>query len=170
VQIAGGPAAILEHLTARTAVNVAWLTHAVLLGLMFGLSIFLLGAFYRLAVHRGAPRRVWPGVIATVLFAVLFSAGFAYYVQNLAKFAVFYGSLAAVAVVLGWLYLVSASFLCGAELNVILDQEALLKHGAHRKAPKPPESSRAPAPMRQRAAASVGSTHTPQASGSSADA
>jgi membrane protein len=174
VQIAGGPRALLEKLAAGQTAAVASLTHAIVLGCALLTSVLLLGAFYRLAVYRGAPRRVWPGVIATSLAGAGVSLAFAYYVQNLARFAVFYGSLAAVAIVLGWLYLLCCVFLAGAELNAVLDQEASLEDGRHRKASRksiPETYALDDESESQRAAASgSGSTQTPQPSGSSAEA
>jgi membrane protein len=46
---------------------------------------------------------------------------FAYYASHLARFALFYGSLAAVAITLGWLWLICFSILASAELNQILE-------------------------------------------------
>jgi membrane protein len=57
------------------------------------------------------------------------SWAFGNYVISLAEYAVYYGSLAAVAVLLLWLYLTSLSLLLGAEVNAILegvrDREAM---------------------------------------------
>ncbi len=174
VQLAGGPQALLEKIAWGGSLAVARVTHTIVLGVTLLTSTLLLAAFYRMAVYRGAPRRVWPGVLATALAGSGVSLAFAYYVQNLARFAVFYGSLAAVAIVLGWLYLLCFVFLAGAELNAVLDQEAHLADGHH---PRPrlksiPETYAHDLEPTQRAAAASGSgkTQTPQPSGSSAEA
>jgi membrane protein len=94
---------------------------------MFGLSIvgaaFGLCAFYRLAVShaRSVRRRVLPGALAAVALWILVSWGFSLYLQTLASYTVYYGGLAAVAVLLVWLWLVSLSILVGAELNSQLE-------------------------------------------------
>lgn len=136
VQLAGGPELMLEKLAWGSPGEIARVTHTLLLVLTLLVSMLLLGAFYRTAVYRGAPRRVWPGVIATTLVGAAVSVAFAYYVQSIARFAVFYGSLAAVAITLGWLYLLCFAFLAGAELNAVLDHEASLADGHHPPVPR----------------------------------
>jgi membrane protein len=173
VHIAGGPEHLLEKLAWGTPGDVARVTHTLLLGLTLLVAMLLLGAFYRTAVYRGTQRRVWPGVMATTVAGALVSVAFAHYVQSIARFAVFYGSLAAVAITLGWLYLLSFSFLAGAELNAVLDQEASLADGHHPPVPrKTVQQSYADEQLGtiQREASGDGPTQTPQPSGSSAEA
>lgn len=94
---------------------------------MFSLSIVGalagLGAFYRFAVShaRTVRRRVMPGAVAAVASWIIVSWGFSLYLQTLASYTVYYGSLAAVAVLLVWLWLVSLAILVGAELNSQLE-------------------------------------------------
>jgi len=52
---------------------------------------------------------------------LVISSVFGLYVKSLAEYAVFYGSLAAVAVLLVWLWLTSLAILVGAELNAQLE-------------------------------------------------
>jgi membrane protein len=82
-----------------------------------------LAFFYRYAVERprGHRRRAWPGAFAAIATWLLVSWAFANYVISLGEYAVYYGSLAAVAVLLLWLYLTSLSLLLGAEVNAILE-------------------------------------------------
>ena len=49
------------------------------------------------------------------------SLAFAYYAHHLAKFALFYGTLSAVAITLGWLWIMCLTLLLGAELNLQLE-------------------------------------------------
>jgi membrane protein len=173
VQIAGGPARVLERLAWGGPAAVARLTHALLLGLMLLVGILLLGGFYRVSVSRGQTKRVWPGVVAACLVGSLISAGFAVYVRTLAKFAVFYGSLAAVAIVLGWMYLLCYVFLAGAELNAVLDHEDELADGLHaqrRHSPWAEPSLPVADGAHLKTDASSGDRQTPQPSGSSAEA
>jgi len=101
-----------------TALGQAFAASAMLLvGMLF------LAGFYRLAVVR-APRirrRVWPGTIAAVGCWLVVSWGFGAYAASMADYALFYGSLAAVAVLLVWLYLTSLSLIIGAEVNSLLE-------------------------------------------------
>jgi len=82
----------------------------------------LLSAFFRIAVIRpDVKRRVWPGAILTILASASASLAFAYYAQHLARFALFYGTLSAVAITLGWLWIMCLTLLLGAELNLQLE-------------------------------------------------
>ena len=82
-----------------------------------------LAVLYRYAVVHpdGVERRAWPGAIVAMIacFAVTFA--FSRYVMTLANYALFYGSAAAVATLLVWLYLTSLSLLLGAEVNAELE-------------------------------------------------
>jgi membrane protein len=71
----------------------------------------------------GVRRRVWPGAVITVIIGFLISAAFGYYVRELARFALFYGSLAAVAITLAWLWLLCGVLILGAEINAELENE-----------------------------------------------
>jgi membrane protein len=66
----------------------------------------LVAAFFRITVRHPSPHPIiWPGAITTVMIGILASAAFASYARVLASYAVFYGSLAAVAVFLVWLWI-----------------------------------------------------------------
>lgn len=86
-------------------------------------AIVGLAGFYRLSVShlKRVKRRVFPGAALAVGLWVVISWGFGLYVRTLTDYAVFYGSLAAVAVLLMWLWLVSLAILVGAELNAQLE-------------------------------------------------
>ncbi len=88
-----------------------------------GMATVGLAAFYRTAVShpRAVRRRVWPGTFVALAAWSLVSWAFGTYVKTIAHYAVYYGSLATVAVVLLWLYLTSLSFLVGAEVNAQLE-------------------------------------------------
>ena len=65
---------------------------------------------------------VWPGAtLATVLwfFATL---GFAWYVTHIARYNVMYGSIAAVIVLLVWMYLIALIALIGCEFNATAER------------------------------------------------
>jgi membrane protein len=97
-------------------------THYLLLTLLAALGIGLVALFFFVASPRpGVPRRVFPGAVVAVVAGSAVSGAFAFYAGHLARFALFYGSLAAVAVTLAWLWFVCFSFLVGAELNQLLE-------------------------------------------------
>jgi membrane protein len=99
-----------------------WQRAGVLL-VFLGMTSVGLAIFYRTAVVHppGIRRRVWTGTfVALVLWAVV-SWGFGTYVMTIAHYAVYYGSLATVAVILLWLYLTSLALVVGAEVNAHLE-------------------------------------------------
>lgn len=121
VQFAGGPGEMLKRLQAGNG-YVAPVLHAVTASvLLLGATAGLAG-FFRIAVVRpGVKRRVWPGALVTVSIGGLSSYLFGYYARELARFALFYGSLAAVAIALAWIWIWCAAMLVGAELNAQLE-------------------------------------------------
>ena len=91
---------------------VRWLL--LLLLVMLGLAVA-----YRVAPDRDAPRFAWVStgaVIATVIWLVA-SLGFSLYVDNFGSYGKTYGSLAAVVVMLLWLWITCYIVLLGAEIN-----------------------------------------------------
>jgi membrane protein len=87
------------------------------------IAVFGLAGFYRFAVAHPhhVRRRVFPGALLAVALVIVISWGFGLYVRTLASYTVYYGSLAAIAVLLVWLWLMSLAILIGAELNSQLE-------------------------------------------------
>ena len=92
-------------------------------GVMMVVGFVGLAGFYRFAVEHpaGIRRRAWPGTAAAAGAWLLVSWIFGAYVISLGTYAIYYGSLAAVAVLLVWLYLASLALLFGAEVNALLE-------------------------------------------------
>lgn len=90
---------------------------------LFAIAFVALGLLYRFAIEhpRGIARRVWPGAAVAVFFWFPVSYAFGAYVSSLGAYVAYYGSLAAVAVVLIWLYLTSLVLVAGGELNALLE-------------------------------------------------
>ncbi len=150
VDLAGGPATLLHRVALGNLPFLDRASHFLLLGLVLAIFTTMLAVFFRIAVHRpGVRRRIWPGAMLTVASSGSASLGFAYYAHHLAKFALFYGTLSAVAIVLGWLWIMCLTLLLGAELNLQLEDLS--------------------APL-QSELGTLDPTQTPQPSGSSADA
>ncbi len=88
------------------------------------LAMTLVGAaiaatLYRFAPCRARARWVWitPGSIFTAVMWLLLTLALGVYVSSVANYAATYGSLAAVAGLLTWMYLSAYAFVFGAELN-----------------------------------------------------
>lgn len=130
VTLAGGPARVARLLARGELPFLDHASHFLLLALVMLSATALLAAFFRIAVIRpGVRRRVWPGALLTILASGGASVGFAYYASHLARFALFYGTLSAVAITLGWLWIMCLTLLLGAELNLQmedLDRQSLL--------------------------------------------
>ena len=82
-----------------------------------------LATFYHFAIahRRRVRRRVLPGALLAIALVIVISWGVSLYVRTLASYTVYYGSLAAIAVLLVWLWLMSIAILIGAELNSQLE-------------------------------------------------
>lgn len=79
---------------------------------------------------------ITPGSLFGVVFLVLASLGFRFYVSNFSNYGATYGSIGAVIVLLLWLYILGLVILVGSELNVMAQKRHLegKEQGARRKA------------------------------------
>jgi membrane protein len=111
----GGPLELLTSLIERGVPRTAGILVPVLVAAG---TLPLLAAFFRVAVrHRSRTPVIWRGAVATVAIGSIASYAFARYARTLARYAVFYGGLAAVAVFLVWLWLCCIALLIGVETN-----------------------------------------------------
>ena len=84
-----------------------------------------LAVLYRVAPDRDSPKIKWVSVgavVATVLW-VIASLAFSLYVDNFGNYNKTYGTLAAVAVLLLWLWITSYAVLLGAEINAESEEQ-----------------------------------------------
>lgn len=116
-------AAAPAHVRRRLSMLRNGAERAVALGISLALATFGLAGFYRFSISRPTrvKRRAFPGAVLAIGLWLLISWGFGLYVRSLSDYAVFYGSLAAVVVLLVWLWLTSLAILVGAELNAQLE-------------------------------------------------
>lgn len=127
VHLSGGPELLLNWVPEAQRAEDSWLVLDAprAIGVLVSLTTLTLivAGFFRIGVHREGKRRVvWPGTFVTLLIATAVSSAFALYARTLARYAFYYGSLAAVAVILAWLWLCSFALLCGAEVNIHLEE------------------------------------------------
>jgi membrane protein len=86
-----------------------------------------LAVVFRVGPDRDGPRIRWVSmgaVVATVIW-LLASIGFSVYVQTFGNYAKTYGSLAAVVVLMLWLWLTAYAVLLGAEINAESEQQTV---------------------------------------------
>src|SRR5512132_3629445 len=103
----------------QVAASVArWVVLAVLV-------LVALGLVYRLGPDRANPRWRWvsPGAVVALVLWLLGSVGFSYYVDNFGKYNQTYGALAAVIILLLWLFLSAFAVLLGAEFNAETERQ-----------------------------------------------
>jgi membrane protein len=118
-----------------------WKRFGILLVFVAMISVGL-AIFYRTSVRHppGVQRKVWTGTFVALSLWAIVSWGFGTYVRTIAHYAVFYGSLATVAVILLWLYLTSLALVVGAEVNAILEG---MRDPAAPVSDRPPEAAAA---------------------------
>lgn len=135
VAFLGGPLGLLASLLERGVPSSAGV---VVPAAVAAATLPLLAAFFRVAVrHRSQTPVIWRGAITTVAIGSVASYGFATYARSLARYAVFYGSLAAVAVFMVWLWICCIALLLGVETNAEAERQR------QSFAPRPPHQGRA---------------------------
>lgn len=102
-----------------------WIAAAAVWPLLGAAMVLALAVLYRVGPDRTAAKWrwvTWGAVIAVVVWIVA-SIGFQIYAGNFASYNETYGSLAAVVVLLMWLWLSSYAVLLGAEINAELEHQ-----------------------------------------------
>lgn len=120
--VAGIPAAVAllepSGLAAKVVMALRWV-------ILAALVLIAITVLYRFAPHRDPARVPWimPGAMAACALWLILSALFSLYVQNFGNYDKTFGSLAAVVILLMWIYL-SAFVICvGAEINAELEYQ-----------------------------------------------
>ena len=80
----------------------------------------LLMLYFLVPNRQYSVKHVLPGTCAALLSWLAYSVGFAFYVENMGRYSVVYGSIGAVIVLLLWLYFSAITVIMGAELNHLL--------------------------------------------------
>lgn len=91
-----------------------------ILGFAFGLAVI-----YRQGPHRADAKWKWVSVgsVAAIALWLAASLGFRFYASNFASYDETYGSLAAVVVLMTWLYITALVVLLGAEINSEIEHQ-----------------------------------------------
>ncbi len=98
------------------------------LGLYLGMLLLaaaVAATLYRFGPSREKAQWQWltPGSIFTAVVWLLLATGFSFYVTRLTDYNATYGSIAAIVMLLTWMYLSAYVFLFGAELNAELEHQ-----------------------------------------------
>ena len=115
----------LEKLLPRSS---AGIVVAGKLALYLAMALFAAGVaatLYRFGPSREDAQWQWltPGSIFTAIIWLLLAIGFSFYVTRLTDYSATYGSIAAIVMLLTWMYLSAYIFLFGAELNAELEHQ-----------------------------------------------
>jgi len=118
---------LLAHLdSARGPVALAG--RALRWGLALGASVTVTAVLYQFGPKRRQRwRYVWPGALLTTALWLAATLAFGWYVQHLARYRDFYGSISAVAVLLIWMYILSLIVLVGCEFNAEYEKSSRRK-------------------------------------------
>lgn len=83
------------------------------------------GTLYRYGPSREDAQWQWltPGSLFTALVSLFLTIGFGFYVTRLTDYSATYGSIAAIVMLLTWMYLTAYVFLFGAEINAELEHQ-----------------------------------------------
>ncbi|HEV3505962.1 MAG TPA: YihY/virulence factor BrkB family protein, partial [Actinomycetes bacterium] len=89
------------------------------------LVLAALAVLYRFAPDRASPRWRWVswGAVVALVLWLLGSVGFSWYVDNFGKYNQTYGALAAVIILLLWLFLSAFAVLLGAEFDAEIERQ-----------------------------------------------
>jgi len=99
--------------------GVALLRHASRYTIALATIVLVTGLLFYFGPNRPMKlRRVWPGAFLATVLWLISTSGFAWYVRNIAKYNVLYGSIGAVMALLIWMYMLAVIVILGCEFNV----------------------------------------------------
>jgi membrane protein len=84
------------------------------------LSLVLVAAHLWLPAGRPPVRRLWPGIVSTLVLWLIAAWAFGLYLQRFADYAAYYAGLASVVTAIFFMYLVALIMIFGAEFNASL--------------------------------------------------
>lgn len=126
VILLGGAVAALPFLVERLGGMAEALVLILRWPVILALLLLVLAVLYRWGPDRPDAEWRWitPGAVLASLGLVLISGGMSWYVANFGSYDETYGSLAAVVVLMLWIWLSTMMVLVGAELNAELDRRS----------------------------------------------
>lgn len=111
---------IVKIVPFEEAVRIIWNISRYLI--VVAMMVLVFATIYRYTPARKIDwKEVYPGAIVSTLGWIITSLGFSFYINNVANYSKFYGSIGAVFVLMTWLYLTSIILILGAEINSVLN-------------------------------------------------
>lgn len=92
--------------------------------LSFAAIVTVTGMMYYFGPDAGRGRLIWPGAILGAAQWLLVTQGFAWWVTNIQRLNVLYGTIGAVMATMIWTYLLSLAAMVGCEFNARLEESA----------------------------------------------
>lgn len=100
-------------------ISIVWLI--LRYAIMIILLLFVFSAIYRFTpAKRLKWKEVFPGAVVATVGWMILSVGFSFYINNFNNYSKFYGSLAAVFILMLWIFLISIILILGVEVNSVL--------------------------------------------------
>jgi membrane protein len=95
-----------------------WISLLARYAVAFGTIVFIIALLYYIGPNRRQRwSRVWPGAILATILWLAATSGFGWYVRNIGRYNVLYGSIGASLALLVWMYLMSVIAILGCEFN-----------------------------------------------------
>lgn len=93
-------------------------------GIVLVYLIFVFAAIYRYTPCKRVPwKNAIPGAVFSTFGWLVFSLAFSFYINNFGNFSRLYGGLAAVFILMIWIFLMSIIFILGVEINSVLEKQ-----------------------------------------------
>lgn len=111
---------LISNLPFPELLNMIW--NILRRGVIILILIFIFAAIYRYTpAEKVKWKYVFPGAVFTTLGWLIVSIVFSFYINNYNNYSRFYGSIAAVFILMIWLFLMSIIFMLGGEINAVLE-------------------------------------------------
>jgi membrane protein len=119
--------AVIPPLLAAVGLDTAteWIVTLVRWPILFALVMGILAVLYRFAPSREEPQWRWatPGALLATVLWLIASLAFSFYIANFGDYNEMYGALAAVVILLFWLYITAFVVILGAEVNSEMERQ-----------------------------------------------
>lgn len=111
---------LISNLPFTEVLNIVW--NILRYGVIILILILIFAAIYRYTpAEKVKWKYVLPGAVFTTIGWLIISVVFSFYINNYSNYSRFYGSLAAVFILMIWLFLTSIIFMLGVEINAVLE-------------------------------------------------
>ncbi len=117
-----------QYITLSPGFVFVWRLITYLIGPVY--VFFLFTTFYYLASERRfSYRHSMPGALFFLVIWAVATVGFSFYINNMSRYSLLYGSIGAMMILMLWLYLSSVVLIMGGELNCVLAEQLAMRKG-----------------------------------------